>query len=654
MMRELICILSVASCTSFDLRSPVCKLSQPDLKPVIQQLAALALSTSMIVTAPAPSLAAQPTLDEAIVEFAEAVHPILAAQNTQFPAFTEQVAALIFGIVPDDQLAKSIEISIDALTSVPSEKVNVLNSAVKEAFDGMDIKSCPVVPLPPKALVSKIAQTDALGMVDAARLKALDATWGGTLKMLPTSDAYPGPDGNLYSVICLPAPSQLEKLALAQAAVGRSIRTEELRAFKEYVPAALKAIKPTDDKNGYPKQFDTAAFSIPARGGPGMYIIQYFWRGYRDCIDVQVVEGTGTVGTSSGAMFGIGPLTTDGTDSSNDGGVVTAPTETTYNMAKVDHCQYRKGLYTLLDTAGGGADVCHPIPPPDATNSQGQTRDAALEACKERCKADNGCEAVNLVPAASPASIAFGGAAYQNVPWDDAACPQAAFAAEPAGTSVCYGFLPADVETETSELFVIVDNDPQDEIFFSTCYRKVALSGFDLLLPPTPPPPPPPAPWRVGPYCLSCEDTQTAPLTGYWELADTCEMCWRENLTLPPGIPGGPTLVVGDSGADVSSGSSEDVGIGVGVGVAVLLLLGLAAAAGIVFYRRRKQRGDLATSTLSIPNQGKAAAEMVPPPPAKNNLPPGWSAVVDPDSGSTYYANATTGETQWHKPETHV
>lgn len=140
------------------------------------------------------------------------------------------------------------------------------------------------------------------------------------------------------------------------------------------------AIKPTEDKNGFPKQFDTARFDIPAGSAAGGYIVQYYWRGYRDCIDVQVVEGTGTVGTSSGAMFGIGPLTTDGTDSSNDGGVVTAPTETTYNMAKVDHCQYRKGLYTLLDTAGGGADVCHPIPPPDATNSQGQTRDAALEA----------------------------------------------------------------------------------------------------------------------------------------------------------------------------------------------------------------------------------------------------------------------------------
>ena len=41
----------------------------------------------------------------------------------------------------------------------------------------------------------------------------------------------------------------------------------------------FKAIKPTDDKNGFPKQFDTARFSVPASGGPGQYIIQYYWRG---------------------------------------------------------------------------------------------------------------------------------------------------------------------------------------------------------------------------------------------------------------------------------------------------------------------------------------------------------------------------------------
>ena len=64
----------------------------------------------------------------------------------------------------------------------------------------------------------------------------------------------------------------------------------------------------------------------------------------------------------------------------------------------------------------------------------------------------------------------------------------------------------------------------------------------------------------MGPYCLSCEDTQTAPLTGYWELADTCEMCWRDNLTLPPGIPGGPVVVEGAvSGGNLSSGATAGI-----------------------------------------------------------------------------------------------
>lgn len=212
----------------------------------VQHAAAVALCSAAIVAAPAPAPAAQQTLDEAIVEFTEAVHPILAVQNTAFPAFTEQVAALIFGIVPDDKLARSIEVSIDALTSVPPEKVDLLNGAVKEAFDGLDIKSCQVVPLPDRALVDKIAKTEAVGMVDSAKLKALDSTWGGTLSLLPKSDAYPGPDGKLYSVMCLPPPAQLDKLALAQASVGRAIGSTELQAFKDYVPTALKTIRPTD------------------------------------------------------------------------------------------------------------------------------------------------------------------------------------------------------------------------------------------------------------------------------------------------------------------------------------------------------------------------------------------------------------------------
>jgi len=38
------------------------------------------------------------------------------------------------------------------------------------------------------------------------------------------------------------------------------------------------------------------------------------------------------------------------------------------------------------------------------------------------------------------------------------------------------------------------------------------------------------------------------------------------------------------------------------------------------------------------------------PPASSPSLPPGWVAATDPTSGRVYYANPTTGETQWTAP----
>ncbi|GKY95564.1 hypothetical protein MPSEU_000517900 [Mayamaea pseudoterrestris] len=40
-----------------------------------------------------------------------------------------------------------------------------------------------------------------------------------------------------------------------------------------------------------------------------------------------------------------------------------------------------------------------------------------------------------------------------------------------------------------------------------------------------------------------------------------------------------------------------------------------------------------------------------PVPPAMEGLPPGWVALHDPSSGNTYFANQTTGETSWDRPQ---
>ena len=118
-----------------------------------------------------------------------------------------------------------------------------------------------------------------------------------------------------------------------------------------------------------------------------------------------------------------------------------------------------------------GADACHPIPPPGAANSKGESRAEALEACNGRCQLAEMCEAVNVVPASPPPALAFqAAAADQNVPWaavpwgGAAGCTAAAFAAEPAGTQVCYGLQVSGLETETSEEYALIANDAEDEV----------------------------------------------------------------------------------------------------------------------------------------------------------------------------------------------
>ena len=95
-----------------------------------------------------------------------------------------------------------------------------------------------------------------------------------------------------------------------------------------------------------------------------------------------------------------------------------------------------------------GTGACHPIPPPETRNSLQQTRDDALEACKARCLAGalrGECSALNVVPVVAPPSALFGGT-RTSVPWgnppfftSDADCSELRFAAEPAGSSICYG-----------------------------------------------------------------------------------------------------------------------------------------------------------------------------------------------------------------------
>lgn len=57
-----------------------------------------------------------------------------------------------------------------------------------------------------------------------------------------------------------------------------------------------------------------------------------------------------------------------------------------------------------------------------------------------------------------------------------------------------------------------------------------------------------------------------------------------------------------------------------------------------------------AASSGATPSTSAAASSSAPPATSTAPLPPGWTMGTDPSSGWPYYANPSTGQTQWHPP----
>ena len=341
--------------------------------------------------------------------------------------------------------------------------------------------------------------------------------------------------------------------------------------------------------NAYPTQWDIARFEVPPGSPPGRYILYYAWRGYRDCVDIDVLPDSKPVPNTPRAIYGYRPEgmgTYGGTDAQG--------------YVKTDHCQYpapymlatRRAYIAGVDNRryrpplaegpndGGGVDgvaddgvttsqaaacvagtitpsekyrTCFAIPPEGALNSRGQNASEALDKCMERCSyastinfpVDGGsayCFALNVVPLAPPPRILFPD--EQNIPWGTNDCTPECFADEPAGSKICYGLREYNARA-VDPPWDLAQDDPTDEVFYSTCFRVTfpwafdgPRCGADCETPPRPPP------WRFGEHCLSCanaERAQNATLPD-WTLADKCTMCHRPEVTPynPPPPPPPP------------------------------------------------------------------------------------------------------------------
>jgi len=189
-------------------------------------LAALC-SASLLCT---PHSVSAATLEEAIVEVSETSYPIIKALRPEtFRPFSEKVANLILDI-KTVKLGPSISAAADVFNSVPAATRTEFTGVVKDAFENLRTDSCTLVPLPPPNIVERFSAI-ATETVDPAKLKAFEAAWGPALGALAKTD----------DAICLPPVATLERLALAQAEVGRSFGAVESKAFEKATVPTLKS-----------------------------------------------------------------------------------------------------------------------------------------------------------------------------------------------------------------------------------------------------------------------------------------------------------------------------------------------------------------------------------------------------------------------------
>ena len=202
----------------------------------------------------------------------------------------------------------------------------------------------------------------------------------------------------------------------------------------------------------YPEDADTTLMEIPKEYGSGSYVIQYWWSGYYDCVDVNVLPVPSTdIWGSGGGQAG-------------------------YN--RIDHCQFIDG-YDNFAMAG----TCIGI---DA--------DEDITACNNVCNAAAGCDAIQVVQTKLDKRVTDAGvwAGTDHVP---ASCPK-------TKAFVCYGVKQGTPKVGPT---YSISSDPEDPVFYHSCFKKSTGWRFNQRCEECPQTTIEPG-WVFGRDCISCNE----------------------------------------------------------------------------------------------------------------------------------------------------
>mmetsp|Transcript_7216 Transcript_7216/g.8152 ORF Transcript_7216/g.8152 Transcript_7216/m.8152 type:complete len:1138 (-) Transcript_7216:198-3611(-) len=267
-----------------------------------------------------------------------------------------------------------------------------------------------------------------------------------------------------------------------------------------------------------PGDVDVARFTIDGdvggyKRGPGKYIVNYLWRGYYDCVDVDVWP------TPVDSIYGRAVTPEDDV------------------WLKLDHCQ-------LMDVGMSIRTPCREVLTTPAK-------------CLAECQASITCGGVNVVPRWNPKEVSPDLVGESNLPFSHRLCNEQQFMGADDDTMVCFGVTPRQPNNTFSEWTVSMD--PQDPVFYSTCYLKQASYLFEQAFEEvdTDSTKQNPIPWHYGGKCISCEDRAKAAFSSdvpRWKIQDHCEPCTEESLVPPETVPVLAHLVAKDRMCDGATG----------------------------------------------------------------------------------------------------
>jgi len=245
-----------------------------------------------------------------------------------------------------------------------------------------------------------------------------------------------------------------------------------------------------------PGRPDFTNFIIPGRKGPGRYIVQWYWRGYYDCVDVDLKP------TVVQEVYGHAP----------NGSVWT----------RIDHCLFDEPVFIF-----GQSEVI---------------TDPAF--CLDNCVNNPNCYGVNVVPLMAPAGVydfkvpnsrfpqIRGADIY--VPWYKGEFNNTRnlfMSAASPDRYMCYAVRPKQITDVTQQEYLVSD-DPTDPVFHSTCYLKFTGRSFSDYEDENYKPPDVDVGWRYQHQCISCKQKAVNDFSNNglpdWNVAPKCVNCYRE------------------------------------------------------------------------------------------------------------------------------